>query len=552
MKKRLEDRVPANGNGIGQALDFIEENLLSMGLERKQVNQSMMLAEECMVRMVENVSNPEKDTIQLHIKKVFGTIKIRLACRGQEFILAGEELTGVSVDDIDEMGLETQSMIQSMLFSQYRDKLRYKHKNQLNTVQILVQQSSQKTMYRTLTALLCAIIVGFILRLFAPAEFNDALNTYVLSAVRTVYMNGLGVLVGPVVFFSLVSCISQFSDLSAFGRIGGRVMLTYIFTSIVALFVGTGVYFLIHPTGSMAIFQGTATMEAGEMVSLYDTILNIVPSNFVAAFLDADMLQILFLAILIGATLGTLGQKAKLLQDFFEACNELFLKLTVVFSKLIPLIIFCSITSMILTTGTEMLSQIVILAVMVLLGFLLMATCYGCLVAVVGRLNPFIFFRKYLPTALEVLAIGSSNASMPQNMKFCEEKMGISKQVYAFSIPLGATINMDGGTVETIALFLFVANTYGLHMTPSFYITLFVTTLLLTMGTPGVAGAGIIAYTVLFTQFDIPLTAMSLIITLDSLVDMFATVSNTMGDVCATTIVARSQGMIDVDVYNSK
>jgi Na+/H+-dicarboxylate symporter len=189
---------------------------------------------------------------------------------------------------------------------------------------------------------------------------------------------------------------------------------------------------------------------------------------------------------------------------------------------------------------------------MVMLGFLLMATCYGCLVAIVGRLNPFIFFRKYLPTALEVLAIGSSNASMPQNMKFCEEKMGISKQVYAFSIPLGATINMDGGTVETIALFLFVANTYGLHMTPSFYITLFVTTLLLTMGTPGVAGAGLIAYTVLFTQFDIPLTAMSLIITLDSLVDMFATVSNTMGDVCATTIVARSQGMIDVDVYNSK
>ncbi len=378
-----------------------------------------------------------------------------------------------------------------------------------------------------------------------------------LNPIKTMFLNALKMVVVPVVFFSILSCVSQFTNLSDFGKTGGKVMGFYMFTTVIAIAVGAGAFLLLQPGsggGVQAALQAAQPVAGAEEVniSILDTIVNIVPSNIVQPFLDADMLQIIFIAILCGVAVGMIGDYSRPLKDFFEGCNTLFLKVTTIIVGFIPVAVFCSICSLVMLTGGDTLVSLLYFMAAVLLGMAAMMTVYCLLILVVGRLNPLTFLRKYAPGMLTSFSLGSSNAAMPYNMQLCRNALGISPKVYSFSIPLGATVNMDGSCVYLVVGALFLAQLYGVSLTGADLAALFFSVFVLSVGAPGIPGAGLVCLSVLLVQIGVPVEAAGLMMGIDSIVGMFRTASNTTGDVAISLVVAKLENLVDLEVYNRK
>ena len=236
---------------------------------------------------------------------------------------------------------------------------------------------------------------------------------------------------------------------SLYLTLGAFSLAFYLFTSMCAIAIGIGMFFLLQPGAPvmelpMAAAQETAQMES---VSILNIIVNIVPDNIVTAFQNADMLQVIFIAVLCGIAVGAIGEQGKVLRDIFNACNELFLRITRMIISLVPIATFCAITSLVATTGLEMLKMLASLVGTILLGLIVLILVYGLLIFLFTRERPFTFYRKYSPCMLLAFTLSSSNAVMPSTIEYCENKLGVPPKIASFSIPLGSTINMDGSCV---------------------------------------------------------------------------------------------------------
>ena len=331
--------------------------------------------------------------------------------------------------------------------------------------------------------------------------------------------------------------------------VGILVGLPYMFTSFIAGITGVGVFYLFQP-GTEGSFVSMITKQetVGTTISFIDTVIKIFPSNIVGAFYDNDVLQILIMGLFMGVVVNLIGEKGKILQDFFEAMNELFLKMVMLLAKLIPLITFCSVMILILTTGTDALLSLLALIGTLLVGLAVLIITYAIMILLIAKVSPFPFLKRYVPTALNVFSLSSSSASMPLNMDFCK-KIGISQRVYSFTIPFGATINMDGVMVVFMTGVLFMAKTFGVTIDSSHIIILVVSGLLLSMATPGVPGAALVACTVLLNQMGVPMDCLPLVMIYLTITDMVCKVSNTTGDVAASVIVASTEKILDKDKY---
>lgn len=264
------------------------------------------------------------------------------------------------------------------------------------------------------------------------------------------------------------------------------------------------------------------------------------------------MLQIIFIAILCGVAVGMIGDYSRPLKDFFEGCNTLFLKVTIIIVGFIPVAVFCSICSPVMLTGGDTLVSLLYFMAAVLVGMAAMMAVYCLLILVVGHLNPLTFLRKYAPGILTSFSLGSSNAAMPYNMQLCRSALGISPKVYSFSIPLGATVNMDGSCVYLVVGSLFLAQLYGVSLSGADLAALFFSVFVLSVGAPGIPGAGLVCLSVLLVQIGVPVEAAGLMMGIDSIVGMFRTASNTTGDVAISLVVARLENLVDLEVYNGK
>ena len=322
-------RFTPDESGLGQSLDLIEERLTSYGLKRKEITKSMLAAEEVMSALLEHADNG--DYLHLSVRRILDEISIEIAVPGKEFAFENGLNMGISTD-MDEVGPETERAIRSMILKSFVDDLKYRHRAGMNTVRISVLKSKRAMLYKTLGAMLLAVVLGVLLKSFAPENFCLLLNDNFLAPVKTMFMNALKMIVAPVVFFSIVSCIGQFSDLSEMGKIGGKTIALYLITTLIATALGAVVYYLFQPGtfGSFVPESVDASMTAQEVdISIKDMIINIVPTNFVKPFVEADMLQLIFLAVLCGIAVGMIGKYSRMLSDLFTAFNELFLKITV-------------------------------------------------------------------------------------------------------------------------------------------------------------------------------------------------------------------------------
>lgn len=540
-------KLSPDTEGIGRGLDILEEKLKGYGLKQKQITKSMLAAEEVMTALLEH--SGEADLIQLSIRRFFDEISIEIAVAGKEFSFENSLSFGSSLETED-LGPDAERTIRNMILRSVVEDLKYRNRNGVNTVRITVSKSKRAMLYKTLGAMVLAILIGVFLRLAAPEAVCAGLNENLLVPVKTMFMNALKMVVTPVVFFSIVSCIGQFSDLSEIGKIGSRVIGLYLITTVIATAVGVGTFYLFQPgSPSAAILAGAGeTVAAQELnISIKDMIVGIVPTNFLKPFLEADMLQLIFLAVLCGIAVGMIGKYSKMLSDLFTACNELFLKITVLLVQFMPLAAFCSILSMMLQTGTQTLLSILSIFAVFVAGLTVMMVIY-CLMMVLSRLNPIPFCRKYASTMIQVFSMASSNAALPLNMDACK-RLGVSPKVYSLSLPLGATINMDGTCVYLSVVALALARVYGVEIPSAALLSVVISIIVLSVGAPGVPGAGMICLSVLLTQLGVPVEAVGLVMGIDPLIGMLRCMSNCLGDVAVSCIVAKKENILDGDVY---
>ena len=383
----------------------------------------------------------------------------------------------------------------------------------------------------------------------------DALSGYLLDPIRTVFMNALKIVIAPVIFFSIVTCFSQFRSLADFGKLGAKVVGMYFLTTIFAIVIGIGVFSLISPGEwgfalSERVEAAPVTMETDVAYGILPMLVDIVPSNFLSPFLESNTLQLIFLAVLCGIAVGMIGQYSSVLIQLFEACNSLFLTITAIIAKFIPVAVFASVVLMVADLGGDSLLSVLSASLTVIFALFLMLCLYGLLILLMGKLNPLMYYKKIRDGMLTSFSLSSSSAAMPTNLRICTDKLGISPKVAAFSIPLGATINMDGFCIYLSVICLFLAKAYGVSVSASDLVSMIVTIILLSLGAPGVPGAGLICVGIVLKSIHVPLEALGLIIAVTPILDMFITMSNTTGDMTAALIVAKSEALLDIDVYN--
>ncbi|MGN0280142.1 MAG: dicarboxylate/amino acid:cation symporter [Lachnospiraceae bacterium] len=538
---------------IEQALNYVEEGLKKYNLNKRDVTMATLTAEESIVCLMDHA--PKNAEIEITFKRIFGNVSLNISAPGELFDVA-ESSAVMENMELDGIGPDMENAIRSLIFRSRADSFRYKNRHHRNTIQIAVKRSDRVQLYLTLGALALSIILGILFKILLPQSAQNALNHYVLNPVKTMFLNALKMIIGPVVFFSIVSCLSQFDNLRDLGKIGAKVMGMYLFTTLLAILVGLGVFFIIQPgDASFAAFVTDAANETiktaeSTRISILDTIINIVPSNFVKPFLEADMLQIIFMAILCGVAVGMIGDYSKPLMNFFEGCNLLFLKITTLIVKIIPLAVLCSMTSLVMLTGTDMLLSIMSFAGTFVLALAVMLGVYCLLVLLIGRLNPLVLMKRHAPTMLTNFSLASSNASMPFNIDSCR-KLGVPSKICAFSIPLGATVNMDGSCIYMAVAGLFLAKVFGVELDSSSFVSMIFSIIVLSIGAPGIPGSGLICLSVLLVQLGVPAEALSLIMGIDSLMGMFRTAVNSTGDVAVSLIVAKTEKLLDTKQYYS-
>ncbi|MCD8104627.1 MAG: dicarboxylate/amino acid:cation symporter [Lachnospiraceae bacterium] len=546
-------KIQNSRSEIETALDYIETEFKKLKISRRDYTATLLTAEEAIVCLMEHA--PKEAQIEILFRRRFGNVNLLIAAAGEEFDIT-ETPAFPGGADTDEENTDMEHAIRGLILRARSDTFQYRNKAHRNTIRISVKSSDRIQLYLTLGALLLSVVLGTLFKIILPSEAQNTLDTCLLDPVRTVFLNALKMIIGPVVFFSIVSCLSQFDDLRDLGKIGAKVMGMYLLTTLLAVLVGCGVFTVLSPGNTVLTGMVTdaadatiATAEATE-ISILDTIINIVPDNFVQPFLDADMLQIIFMAILCGAAVGMIGDYSKLLKSFFDACNALFLKITTLIVKVIPLAVLCSMTSLVMLTGNDTLLAIAGFFGTFIAALAVMVCIYALLVLVIGRLNPLHFLKKHAPVMLTNFSLASSNAAMPFNIRSCTN-LGIPSKICSFSIPLGATLNMDGSCIYMAVAGLFLAKVFGVDLGPSKLFSMIFSIIVLSIGAPGIPGSGLVCLSVLLVQIGVPAEALSLIMGIDSILGMFRVAVNSTGDVAVSLIVAKTEKMLDIDKYRA-
>ena len=535
--------------GISKAVEFTETELKKFkGI--KNIPSTLISVEEAMVMLMENGGGYGLD---VYVYKNISGIYVKITAEGKEFDFKNDIDLGVDLLK-DEYDSAAQDTIRAILLRAYGDSIKYQNKGGRSTVVFTVSKSEKALLYLTVAGLVLGILFGFILKLM-PSDISAGINTFALTPIKTLFMNALKMLVAPVVFFSLVSCVSQFNDLRELGRTGGKVMGYYMFTTVIAIAVGFAVSFAVRPSAAgiaeLVTSSGGQVSEIAETPSFIDTVVNIIPENIVEPFITGDMMQIIFIAIICGIAVGSIGSYSKALADFFGACNDLFLGITTMVVRFIPIATFCAIASSTMAMGGDSLLSMLGMTATVILGLLIMLVVYSVILSSRG-INPLLFFRRISAGMITAFSTSSSNAAMPVNMKICGEELGIAPKIYTFSIPLGASVNMDGTSVCGVIMSMFFARAFGIEFTAAQLIAFAVTVLVLSISTPGIPGATIIVTSVMFASIGLPIECVALVFGVDSVIDMFRSAINATGDMAITAIVAKSEKLMDMAVFNRK
>ncbi|MCG9745294.1 dicarboxylate/amino acid:cation symporter [Shewanella sp. Isolate8] len=393
---------------------------------------------------------------------------------------------------------------------------------------------------RIFIGLFSGLVLGSIIQYFlADVGFFSGTLVEVASGLGTMFVNMIMMMVVPLVFVSIVCGVLELDDLKSFGRLGGKTFGFYIINTLVAIFAALTVALLLKPGLGVDMTGGTgAEITATELPNLMQLIVNIVPSNPVAAFTSGNMLQVIFMALLVGGVIKAMNGAVPLLQQGFTEGNKLMMKLISVVMQLAPIGVFALMFKLGATLEASLfLSVVEYLVVILSLLLLWIFVVYPWAVSLFTPVSAKTFRAKTQEQILFSLSTASSNATIPVTMRTLTEKLGVKRAVAGFGVPLGATMNMGGVSIYiTIAIF-FVANSFGAPIAMDQLPALLFSIFLLSVGAGGVPGGGMVMIGVLIHQMGLPVEAFVIVAALDRLIDMVLTSCNVVGDAAVLTIV---------------
>jgi len=407
---------------------------------------------------------------------------------------------------------------------------------------------------KVLLGMLLGIAVGLTINILGLNSSGSWINSYLTNGlfhvVGKMFVNALKMLVVPLVFFSLICGVCGIGDIKLLGRIGSKAFVLYIITTAIAIASA-----LIIAAG-FGIGQGMnavseAVFTGKDAPPLTDVIIGIIPTNPIDAMARGDMLPVIFFAILFGVSILLVGRKATNVVDFIEILNEVMMKMVTVVMSVAPYAVFCLIAKAMADLGLELLGQLLgyVLVLITVLLFHLFVTLQLVLKLLSG-LSPFVFLKKIRNAQIFAFSTSSSNATIPVTLRTVTERMGVKNSVASFTVPFGATINMDGTAIMQGVATVFIANIYNVELGMSGYLTVIIMSVLASIGTAGVPGVGLIMLSMVFAQVGLPIEGIGLILGVDRLLDMIRTAVNISGDAVVSVVVAKSEGQLDTNVYN--
>lgn len=379
---------------------------------------------------------------------------------------------------------------------------------------------------------------------------QDWLVNGLFDVTGQAFLRLLTVLVVPVVFLSLVCGSAAMDDIRKLGRVGLRAVALYLFTTAAAISMAMGLALLFGPGRGFTLESG-ATFEARQSPPLSETLLNLFPKNAIAAMAEGNMLQIIVFSILLGLSLTLAGAAGKRVLAACNDWNEVIMKLVGIVMSLAPFGVFALIARTFANEGFDAFGPLIGYFLTVLLALAL--HCFGVyplLLKVLGRLSIRPFFRKMREVHLFAFSTASSNATIPVTLNTVESRLGVSNPIASFTVPLGATINMDGTAIMQGVATIFIAQAYGIELAATQLLMVVLTATLASIGTAGVPGVGLVMLSMVLTQAGLPVEGIALILGIDRLLDMARTAVNVTGDASVSCIIARSEGELDSTIYN--
>lgn len=518
-------------NEIPKAIDFARNELQKNRVEKSTSVRSLLALEELLVKFIKNSSPEEKLTVSA--KGVLGGLAFQVVGKGNGFDIDDikqELLLHNKPVDNDDDNLNVNNVIGSLVDHLMGDGISLSHSKGINRAVLKVKQSSLAL--QIFVALVLAIIAGLLL------QGNAELTVTYIKPFGTIFLNLVKFIVCPIVLFSIMSGIVSMKDIGQIGKIGGITVFYYLITTAFAITIGLAVssvfksFFPVISTTELAY-------EAQEAKAGMDVLVDIFPSNFLEPIVNANMLQVIVMALIIGFAIVQLGEKAEGAVDGINLLNDIFMKCMEMILKLSPVGVFCLLTPVIAANGPEVIGSLAkVLIIAYLCFFLHAAIVYSTAVAVVGKMSPLKFFKGVLPAMMFAFSSASSVGTLPVNME-CTEKLGVPRQISSFVLPLGATINMDGTAIYQGVCAIFIASCYGIDLTLEQMVTIVLTATLASIGTAGVPGAGMVMLAMVLTSVGLPVDGIALVAGVDRIFDMGRTTLNITGDASCTVIVSR-------------
>ena len=399
-----------------------------------------------------------------------------------------------------------------------------------------------KLIHKVFIGLVSGIIVGTLLY---PMKENPIVSKYIVSGLFEFLGQGflrlVKMIIVPLVFASLVTGTAAMNDVKKLGRIGIKTLAFFMGTTaigIIAAIVGANI---LKPGAGIVLENVQQTQfVAKEADSFVKVLLNIIPTNPIEALVKGEMLQVIFFAVMTGFVITILGEKAKRLQGIFEEVNSLMLKMVSLIMELAPFGIFGLIGKTFITLGwaaMKPLASFIIVTYILLLFHGLVV--YQILLRVYAKESPVAFLKKILAPMTLAFSTSSSAACIPLSLKTLKEEFNVEEKISSFTIPLGATINMDGTAIMQGVATVFIAQLYNIHLTTNDYFMVVLTAVLASIGTAGVPGVGTIMLSMVLSQVGLPLEGIGMILAVDRIVDMGRTTVNITGDLVCSVIIDR-------------
>ncbi len=397
-------------------------------------------------------------------------------------------------------------------------------------------------------ALVLSVVVGLI-----AGESSLPFINWWIAPIGTMFINLIKMMIVPVVFFSLVVGMTSLGDTKKLGRIGAKTVVLYLVTTAVAILIGFGIAGIVSPGTGLSL-TSDAAVKVKEAPSLMQVLVAMIPANPIDAMAKAQILPVIVFSLFVGIGIVHVGgERAQLLMKFFDAAAEVSYKIIGIVMQFAPIGVFALLLPVVAKNGPAVLLPLMSVIGCVAVGCVIHAiVVYSSLARIWGGHTPLEFFRGMSEAMMIAFTTCSSAAALPVNMKNCQEKLGVSREVSSFVLPLGATINMDGTALYMGVCSLFIANVFGIDLTMGQMLMIILTGTLASIGTAGVPGAGLIMLAMVLQTAGLPLEGLALVAGIDRVLDMFRTCLNITGDGAVTIVMDQEEKKYDSNVAGAE